>query len=154
MEIMHAELSDAEDILKLQKLAFQEEAHRYNDSDIPPLQQTITELKTQFKTHLILKAIIDGKIIGTVRAYEEDGTCFIGRLAVHPDVQNRGIGAALMIEIERQFNPSRYELFVGAKSENNIHLYTKLGYTAFTKAGECCGSVETLFMEKWSSQSH
>jgi ribosomal protein S18 acetylase RimI-like enzyme len=148
MDITQAELTDAEDILALQILAFRMEAERYKDYGIPPLRQTIDELKTQFNTHVILKATLDDEIVGTVRACEQDGTCFIGRLAVRPELQNRGIGTALMNEIEKRFSPARFELFVGAKSENNIHLYTKLGYTTFNKGGECCGSVETLFMEK------
>ncbi len=154
MDITQAILSDADDILLLQKLAFRMEAERYNDYDIPPLRQTIGELKAQFSTHVILKATLDGEIVGTVRAYEKDGTCYIGRLAVMPELQNRGIGTALMIEIEKRFSPTRFELFVGAKSENNIHLYAKLGYTTFNKGGECCGSVETLFMEKWNQENH
>jgi len=153
MEITQALLSDASDILELQKLAFREEALRYDNFDIPPLRQTIDELEVQFKTHLILKATINDEIVGTVRAYEKDGTCYIGRLAVCPDLQNQGIGTALMKEIERRFTPGRYELFVGANSENNIHLYTKLGYSVFKTGAECCGSVETLFMEKWNQDN-
>ncbi len=153
MEITQALLSDAQDILTLQKLAFRMEAERYNDYDIPPLRQTVEELSAQFNTHVILKAAVDGEVVGTVRAYEKDGTCYIGRLAVRPELQNRGIGTALMSEIEKRFIPTRFELFVGAKSENNIHLYTKLGYTTFNKGGECCGSVETLFMEKWVKEN-
>jgi ribosomal protein S18 acetylase RimI-like enzyme len=148
MEITQAVLSDAKDILLLQKLAFQQEAERYADYDIPPLRQTIDDLEAQFSTHVILKAVKEGKIVGTVRAYEKDGTCYIGRLAVHPDLQNRGIGTTLMREIERRFAPKRYELFVGAKSDNNIHLYAKLGYAVFRSGGDCCGGVETLYMEK------
>lgn len=154
MKIVPAKISDAEEILALQKLAFQMEAERYNNYAIPPLLQSIDELEEEFNTRLILKALIGGEIIGTVRAYEKDGTCFIGRLAVHPDLQNQGIGTALMRAIEKRFAPTRYELFVGAKSENNIHLYTKLGYSIFKTGGECCGSVEALFMEKRADEIH
>ncbi len=90
-QITKAIIDDAEEILKLQKLAYQIEAKRYNNFDIPALKQTLEELKNQFKNHIILKAVSNGKIIGTVRAYEKDGTCFIGRLAVLPDMQNQGI---------------------------------------------------------------
>lgn len=44
MEIVQASVTDAEEILKLQKLAYQIEAERYNDYNIPPLKQTIEEI--------------------------------------------------------------------------------------------------------------
>jgi ribosomal protein S18 acetylase RimI-like enzyme len=63
--------------------------------------------KNQFKDHIILKAVSNDKIIGTVRAHEKGGTCYIGRLAIHPDLQNQGIGTALMKEIEKYYTPLR-----------------------------------------------
>ncbi|MDD5747208.1 MAG: GNAT family N-acetyltransferase, partial [Candidatus Omnitrophica bacterium] len=113
-------------------------------------RQTLEELKSQFNTHTILKAVLDAKIIGSVRAYKKDGTCYIGRLAVHPDMQNQGIGTALMKEIEKQYAVKRYELFVGTKSENNIRLYQKLGYKVFKKDDYECGAIEIFYMEKMS----
>ena len=148
MQILHATIAAAAEILQLQKLAYQSEAKRYNNYNIPPLKQTIDEIKQQFKNHIILKATDNNKIIGTVSAYEKDGTCFIGRLAVSPQNQNQGIGTALMNEIEKCFNVRRFELFVGAKSENNIRLYRKLGYVTFKTGRESCVDIKILFMEK------
>ncbi len=147
-KISRAEIKDAEEILKIQKLAYQIEARRYDNYDIPPLKQTLEELESQFRDHIILKAVWNDRIIGTVRAHEEDGTCYIGRLAVHPDLQNQGIGTALMQEIERSYAPSRCELFVGSRSDNNIHLYRKLGYTVFQRDRYECGDIEIFYMEK------
>ena len=92
MEISQAKIDDAEEILTLQKLAYRSEAERYNNYEISPLRQTIDEIKEQFKSHIFLKAVSEGKIIGTVRACEKNGTCYVGKLAVHPDMQNQGIG--------------------------------------------------------------
>ena len=59
-----------------------------------------------------------------------EGTCYVGRLIVHPEFQGRGIGTRLMLAIEAEFpEAGRYELFTGSKSENNIRLYERLGYT-------------------------
>lgn len=149
MKITQASIEDAEEILALQKLAFQIEGELYNNYDIAPLKQTLDEMRADFKTHTVLKVVFDGKIVGTVRAYEKDGTCFVGRLAVHPEKQNQGIGAALMKEIERHFTSKRFELFVGSKSVKNQHLYQKLGYSVFKKKPYGCGSnIEVFFMEK------
>jgi len=149
IKILQASIGNAEEILALQKLAFQSEGELYNNYDIAPLKQTLDEIRADFKTHVFFKAVFDGKIVGTVRAYEKDGTCYIGRLAVSPGMQNQGIGAMLMKEIEDYFKSKRFELFVGSKSEKNQHLYQKLGYSIFKKEPYGCGSaIEIFYMEK------
>jgi hypothetical protein len=75
--ILRAQVYDAEEILDLQKLAYQSEAKRYEDYTIPPLKQTISEIKEQFIDHVFLKAVYGNKIIGSVRAVEQNGTCYI-----------------------------------------------------------------------------
>ena len=148
MKILRATITDAEEILRLQKLAYRIEAERYNDYNIPPLMQTLEQIMEQFKDHVFLKLVSENTIIGTVRAVEENGTCYIGKLAVHPEMQNRGIGTTLMQEIESCYKPLRFELFVGSKSENNIYLYSKLGYRICKRAKYECGNIEILYMEK------
>ncbi len=151
-DIKKADIDDSEDILEIQKLAYQIEAKHYNNYDIPPLKQTVQELKKQFQDHTILKAISDNKIVGTVRAYEKESTCYIGRLAVHPDMHNNGIGTALMNAIEDRYNPLRYELFTGSESIKDIYIYEKLGYRIFKKTKEECGTIELVYMEKHNSK--
>ena len=148
MKISQATIEDAEEILSLQKLAYRIEAERYNDYNISPLTQTLEEIKAQFDNLIFLKAVARGKIIGTVRAHEEKGTCYVGRLAVRPEMQNRGVGTALMQEIEKYYKPKRFELFAGSKSDDNIHLYKKLGYHIFKKSKYEHGNIEIYYMEK------
>jgi ribosomal protein S18 acetylase RimI-like enzyme len=148
MEIERAIISDAEEILSLQKLAYRSEAEIYNDFNIPPLVQTLESIEKDFENQYFLKAVIDGKIIGSVRAYTKEGTCYIGRLIVHPDFQNRGIGTDLMNEIERIFNTCRrFELFTGDKSERNLYFYQKLGYKIFKKA-KITDQTMIVYLEK------
>jgi ribosomal protein S18 acetylase RimI-like enzyme len=129
--IERATVSDAEEILLLQRLAYRSEADIYDDDRIEPLVQTLEQLQEQFENHVILKTVIHETIIGSIRASDHDGTCYIGKLFVHPNYQNKGIGAMLMNAIEGVFQNSRYELFTGSKSTKNIALYEKLGYTIF-----------------------
>jgi ribosomal protein S18 acetylase RimI-like enzyme len=148
MEIERATVLDAEEILVLQKLAYRSEAEIYNDFNIPPLVQALESIEKDFENQYFLKAVMDGKIIGSVRAYTKEGTCYIGRLIVHPDFQNRGIGTDLMNEIERIFNTCRrFELFTGDKSERNLHLYQKLGYKIFKKA-KITDQTMVVYLEK------
>ena len=83
MIIEHANKNDLSEILSLQKLAYQENAVRYNDSNIPPLTQTLNELIEEAASHIILKAVADSVIIGSVRGSERSGYGYIERLIVH-----------------------------------------------------------------------
>jgi len=148
MIIENATVSDAEELLVLQKLAYQSEAAIYNDFSIPPLVQTLESLEEDFKSHFFLKAALDGRIIGSVRANTREGTCYIGRLIVHPHVQNRGIGTRLMDEIEKIFNGcKRFELFTGDQSKRNLRLYQKRGYRIF-KTAKMTDQTNIVFLEK------
>jgi ribosomal protein S18 acetylase RimI-like enzyme len=148
MIIEPANISDAAEILALQKLAYFGEAEIYSEFGIPPLTQTFAEILADFDRCVFLKTSADDKIIGSVRAYPQFGTCFIGRLIVHPDYQNRGIGTRLMHEIEQQFaGAERYELFTGHLSERNLHLYHKLGYQPF-RTERVTDSLSLIYLEK------
>lgn len=146
--ITQAHAGDAVAILELQKRAYQTEARIYNDFSIPPLTQTPDEIRTQFQTHIFLKAVYEGAIIGSVRAYDADGTCYIGRLIVHPDCQSRGIGRRLINGIEKYFeNSGRFELFTGSKSGKNVQFYQNLGYHIF-KYERLNDAIEFVYLEK------
>jgi ribosomal protein S18 acetylase RimI-like enzyme len=150
IDISRATEVDLITILELQKLAYRSEAEIYYDYTIPPLLQTLDELKEQFRDHIFLKAVLNDKITGSVRATEKGGTCYIGRLIVHPDNQNQGLGKKLMDEIENIFgSASRYELFTGSLSYKNISFYKKLGYKIF-KFEKTSDIFELTYLEKIS----
>ena len=148
MEILRAEIDDAPKILALQKLAYQSEAAIYNDYKIPPLTQSLESINGEFSDYTFLKAIEGGIIVGSVRARICNDTCYIGRLIVHPDYQNRGIGSALLKEIEKVLEAGRYELFTGSKSERNLYLYKKHGYREF-KTEDQTNKVKIVFLQKF-----
>ena len=153
MEIQKADAKDAREILDLQKLAYQSEAAIYDDYTIAPLTQSLDEIEADLQRQVFLKASANGKIVGSVRGYVRDGTCFIGRLIVHPDWQNRGIGTRLMNEIEEHFHRARrYELFTGEKSERNRYLYQKLGYR-IVRTERLTERVAIVYLEKTTTDS-
>ena len=148
MRIERATLEDATEILALQHQAYQSEAALYNDLTISPLTETLEALRADFGDHIVLKATIDGTIIGSVRAQLRLDTCYIGRLLVHPDWQNRGIGTQLMHAVEQACSAAtRLELFTGHKSERNLYLYRKLGYREF-KRERVHDALTLIYMEK------
>ncbi|PKM93104.1 MAG: GNAT family N-acetyltransferase [Firmicutes bacterium HGW-Firmicutes-1] len=148
LKIENVDLKELSIILELQKLCYKENAVRYNDYKIPPMVQTIEELQEEFSHGLILKAVEESKIIGSIRAYEKDNVCYIGRVIVHPNFQNKGIGRRLMNDIESSYPKcSKFELYTGFKDEKNIYFYRKLGYKIF-KEELLSDKVKFLFLEK------
>jgi ribosomal protein S18 acetylase RimI-like enzyme len=146
--ISQATSADATEILDLQKLAYQSEAAIYQNYTIEPLMQTLAEITAEMQSRLFLKAVADGAILGSVRGHLEQGTCYIGRLIVHPAYQNRGLGTTLMREIEGCFpQAERYELFTGHRSERNLYLYRKLGYQRL-KSAKVSEKLTMVFLEK------
>lgn len=148
MIIEPAGLEDAPAVLALQKAAYRSEAEIYGDHTIPPLTQTLEEIEIDFENQLVLKASIEGTIVGSVRATLRRGTCYIGRLVVHPDFENRGIGTELMEEIEERSGDSeRFELFTGHRSVRNLRFYKRRGYRAF-RSESVSGDLTLVYLEK------
>jgi GNAT superfamily N-acetyltransferase len=149
MEILDAAVADAAEIIKLQKLAYLSEAAICNDYAIPPLTQSVEDLITVFSHKTILKAVRDGRIIGSVNGFMRDSACMIGRLMVHPDFQGQGIGSRLMGAIEARFASAQlWELFTGEMSLRNIRLYKWLGYEIIRKEAFEGRSFAVVFMRK------
>ena len=110
------------------------EAEIYNDYSIQPLLQDLGSLQNEFKNTTILKGVIHGEIVGSVRGFAKNGTSYIGKLIVKRDFQNKGIGRMLLDSIESTFNDcNRFELFTGFKSDKNLYLYNKQGYREFRR---------------------
>ena len=80
--IERASLDDSPAILELQKLAYQSEARLYDDWTLPPLTQTLEDLREEIAASVTLKATEAGTLVGSVRAREANGLCQIGRLVV------------------------------------------------------------------------
>lgn len=132
MRILTATRQDAEEILAVVHAAFRPIAAEYGMPSLPPLEETVDDLLADFRTHVVLKAVEDGRIVGSVRGAIFQGRCEVGRLVVDPAAQGRGIGGALAREIERRFPEARcFELFTGHHSGASLHIYQKLGYIPF-----------------------
>lgn len=150
MKAFLSSIDDCKEVLALQKLSYRQEAEIYNDYQIPPLIQTIDQLKEEFTSSTVFKVTTDETIIGSVRAFLDNGICHIVRLIVHPDFQNKGIGSLLMNTVETYFENQgvhNFELFTGEKSTKNLYLYQKLGYKKF-KTEILNENVNIVFLKK------
>jgi ech hydrogenase subunit C len=130
---LRAEKSDAPGILDLQKTAGQCEAEIYNDENLPALQQTLEELQNDFDRAIYIKAVINDKIIGSVRGQANKDTAYVSGVVVHPYYQRHDIGRQLVEEIEKAFpNAKRFEAFTGRPNVRALHLLGRAGYQEFT----------------------
>ena len=146
--IVKADASDLPSILQLQYLAYQSEAALFGGKTIPPLQQTLDDVVAEFNAGIVLKMVdSDGAIIGSIRARENEGTVYIGKLMVHPECRHCGYGTLLLLEIEKYCLSNRYELFTSTRSTDNIRLYERNGYKIFDRK-IVDGELEFVFMEK------
>lgn len=146
--IMSAERADAQEILELQRIAFESEAVLYNDRNIAPLSESVESLRRDFDNHIVLKATLRDRIVGTIRATEVDGCCVLRKMSVLPEYQGRWLGVRLMREMEKRFPGVRkFLLFTGYRSERNIGLYLRLGYKV-THLEDRSPEVSLVHMEK------
>ena len=130
VRIERADVSDAGEILTLQRAAYVTEAQLHGDPFLPPLVESGDQIRKMIAGSLVLKATIGTRIAGSVRARINDRTCLVGRLAVAPDLQGKGIGRALMVALEDEVAglADACVLFTGHLSEVNLRLYRSLGY--------------------------
>jgi GNAT superfamily N-acetyltransferase len=129
LAILEAVPEDAEAILALQRLAYESEARRYRNWSIPPLVETLADVRAHITRDVVLKAMLAERLVGSVRGVVAGRTCEVGRLIVHPAVQRQGIGSALLSAIERRVSGlDAYELFTGDRSVENLRLYERHGY--------------------------
>lgn len=148
MIIKKAEKNDLQKILDLQYLAYQSEAKLFNNHNIPPLRQTLVEVESEYQKGVVLKAVDENNtIIGSVRAYYDNDTVYIGKLMVHPEKQGQGIGTQLLVAIENEYPKQRYELFTSSKSKKNVELYEKLGYKIFSEK-QITDELKFVYLEK------
>lgn len=146
--IEEASPEDATDILLVRHAAFRDVAEFYNDPDLPPLKETLEHVLQEPERYVVLKAVAGGRVVGSVRARETEGVVHVGRLAVLPDYQGKGIGTALASAIIERFPDAvRFELFTGHRSERALAIYRKLGFVEVRREPEN-ENVTLVYMER------
>ncbi|MGD0389624.1 MAG: GNAT family N-acetyltransferase [Tepidisphaeraceae bacterium] len=126
-----ADPQDAPEILALQRITYRPHEELYGgEENVPPLVQTLEELTGEFGPRRFVKAVVNGKLIGSARAHPNHDAAEVSRIMVHPYFQRRGIGRRLLAEIEQslQNDVKLFETAVGGKSEDSIAWLQRQGY--------------------------
>ena len=127
LTIRAADQSDFQAILDVQHLAFAEYAGVYKASGWTT--ETLDSLQRDAQEKKILVAEWGGAVAGSVRFWTVGGVCVIRLLSVHPDHPRKGIGKALLREIEQRVTDS-HKLYVCTmlRTSRNVALFLNLGY--------------------------
>ncbi|MCF4123724.1 GNAT family N-acetyltransferase [Antribacter sp. KLBMP9083] len=122
----------AGELLTLRRAAFVSEAQLYDDPHIPPLTQTLAELRADLaREDVVTIGAWEGhRLVGSVRVEIEDQRATLGRLAVAPDKQGRGLGTQMLFAVLPYLPEQTKEIwvFTGKDSKQNLAMYTKHGY--------------------------
>lgn len=129
VNIERAAPGDAGEILTLQRAAYVTEAQLYGDPFLPPLVETVEQVRKAIESGVVLKATEGARLVGSVRGQLSGSTCLVARLVVAPDRQGRGIGGGLLTALHEAVpDAAAFDLFTGHLSEGNLRLYRRLGY--------------------------
>lgn len=131
---------DAGEVLTLQRAAYVTEAAAHDDFRLPPLTESLAEVRAALSASEIVALGIrdDGRLVGAVRLCLAGRVVELGRLIVAPDRQGEGLGTRLLRHAETVFpDAQELRLFTGEHSASNLRRYARLGYqeTARTSAG-------------------
>jgi GNAT superfamily N-acetyltransferase len=139
----------AGEVLTVQRAAFVAEARLHGTTEIPPLVETLDEVRRELAETITLGALLAGRLLGAVRLSVDGPVGWISRVAVAPDQQGKGIGSGLLAAIEAAAPPQvrRFQLTAGKKSHANVAMYERRGYREISCMVDSAG-VELVVMGK------
>lgn len=150
LEVRDATAADFGELLTLQRAAYVTEARANSSTELPPLTESLEELRAGMTQDTVLVARRGGRLIGSVRGrLDSDGVWYVGRLVVAPDLQEQGIGSRLLTEIEQRApaGVTRSRLITGAGSADNLRWYRRRGYREVGRSTDS-GPVEIVVLER------
>lgn len=159
LPIVAASAADAPELFVLQRACWLGEGRANSDYDIPPLVETLDELRASLAAgsawHTWVVRDGDGRLVASVRgrlaegdagAFEGRGEWEIGRLMVAPDLTGRGLGRALLRHALANADPAatRARLVTGSASARNQRMYRKAGFRPARGEPAYPGTVELV----------
>ncbi len=142
-------LEHAGELLTVQRAAFLDEARLYGTVDIPPLTETLADIRREVAATLTFGAFAGHRLVGSARLTLDGPVGWVSRVAVAPDQQGRGIGGALLAHLEAAApaGVTAFQLCAGGRSDANVAMYERRGYREFERRRDAAG-VELICMRK------
>lgn len=132
----------AGEVMTIQRAAYLQEARRYGAWDLPPLVETLDEIREHLEDGTPALGAFDGqRLVGSVRSRVDGERMEVARLSVAPDVQGAGAGRKLLQAIG-EHAPEAVKvvwLFTGAESDGNIAFYESAGFVRVSEHLDAVG---------------
>ena len=131
--LVRATIQDAENLWKMQIVAFHDLYAKYQDPETSPatetLEKTINRLEQSYTYFYYIK--IDDTIVGAMRVidHKEEGKYkFLSPIFIMKEFRGRGYAQQAMQLAEEIHGSSGWELDTILQEKGNCHLYEKMGY--------------------------
>lgn len=143
---------DFTEILDIQREAFAEYEGTYKTSGWTT--ETLENLKRDAQEKKVLVAEWNGKIVGSVRFWRAGGVCIIRLLSVHPAYQRKGIGKALIREVETLVTDAhKFYVCTMLKTSRNVVMFLNLGYRPESLMPDHYNRMDMICFSKWPDDS-
>jgi GNAT superfamily N-acetyltransferase len=131
LHVVRIDIADpaiAVELLQLQRAAYRVEAELIGSSEIPPLRESLDELRGCGET--FLGAYLRGILVGGVSWKLDGATVDIHRLVVDPGHARRGIGTTLIrAALAANPNAARVTVQTGEANTPAARFYLREGFT-------------------------
>jgi ribosomal protein S18 acetylase RimI-like enzyme len=132
-------------LVALQRAAYRVEADVLGLDDLPPLRETVAQLRASRET--FLGAFEADALVGAVSFKRRGGSIDIHRLVVRPDRFRHGIGTALLDALDAIEAPARTFVAAAALNTAAVRLYERCGFRPVTER-TVAGGVRILELER------
>lgn len=140
-------LDRAGEALTVQRAAFISEGRAYN-LDIPPLTETLDEIRAAIGASTVVGAFLGPRLVGSARLNVDGTIGWVSRVAVAPDQQGRGLGRRLVTGAMEAApdGVTSFRLAAAAGSTANLGLYSSIGFVEIDRTVDVAG-VDMIIME-------
>lgn len=152
IELIPAKIEDIETILNMQITSFAELLEKYQDYDTSPANENYDNILFRFNqpetTYYFIYA--DNNKVGVIRVVDNKGKNRkrISPIFILPEYRNQGYAQQAIIEAERIYGKSGWELDTILQEKGNCHLYEKLGYKSTGTTKVINDKLTLVFYEK------
>lgn len=153
VELIRANVCNAEEIWNMQKAAFAELLNKYQDFETNPgnesLDKVIMRLEQPFTYFYFIE--LNGKKIGAIRVVDKklsEEAKRISPLFILPEYRNNGYAQSAILQVEKIHGVSGWKLDTILQETANCHLYEKMGYRKTDKVKQINDLMTLVFYKK------